>query len=199
MEENPYQPPRFDELSKIGLDAGAGTGAGGLTEGEIKAFVGKNAGYYLKKWPPPAEPYGGAMGFNWAAFLLSGFWLPYRKMYRMTLLMYGVVAGEELLEMAALAGGLANEQTLAPIGRIFGLAFSIVCGFFGNSWYLAHTRRMIGQLRTLDMQPEAYREALVRRGGTSLAASLGMFCLFVVVLFMIGFVFELLNEMGAAN
>ena len=140
MEENPYQPPRFDELPKIGPDAGAGTGDGGVSEREIRAFVGKNADYYLRKWPPPAEPYGQATGFNWAAFLLSGLWLPYRKMYRMSLLMYGVIVGEEVLEMIAVAVGWANDQSLGVIGRIVGLAFSIVCGSFGNSWYLAIPR-----------------------------------------------------------
>jgi len=54
-----------------------------LKDDEIAAFVGKKAGYYLEKWRPVLDGTGNAgnvTGFNWAACLLSGLWLPYRKM-----------------------------------------------------------------------------------------------------------------------
>src|SRR6476620_7317947 len=53
-----------------------------LTEQEARAFVGPNADYYCKHW------FSGGTGFNWAAFLLCGLWLPYRKMYVATTILY---------------------------------------------------------------------------------------------------------------
>jgi hypothetical protein len=191
MDENPYQPPRFDELPKIGPDAGPGVDASGLTEAEIRAFVGKNAGYYLRKWPSAKEQYGRARGFNWAAFLLSGLWLSYRKMYRITFLMFGILVVEEVLEEIAVTSGFANEKSLAVVGRTVGLIFSILCGAFGNAWYFAHARRAIGVIRGRDLPDEAYHEALARRGGTSVLATLGLLCLFIGVLFVVGFVIAL--------
>ncbi len=55
-----------------------------LTEEEIRAFVGSNADYFLKKWRPALEGLSNKAGFNCAAFCLSGFWFPYHKMYAAT-------------------------------------------------------------------------------------------------------------------
>lgn len=187
MDENPYQPPRFDELSQIGLDVGPGVGARGLTEAEIRAFVGKNAGYYLRKWPSANEQFGRARGFNWAGFLLSGLWLSYRKMYRIMFLLIGILAVEGVLEMIAVASGLTSESALAPFSRTVGLVFSIVCGAFGNAWYFAHARRQIAEIRGRGLPDEAYHAALARRGGTSVLGTLGVLCLLIGVLFVVGF------------
>jgi Protein of unknown function (DUF2628). len=47
---------------------------------EVRAFVQRNADYYLRKWSKTPDP-GKGIGWNWAAFFLPYFWLGYRKQY----------------------------------------------------------------------------------------------------------------------
>jgi len=185
MEDNPYRAPEFADPLTIGAPPSA-------SEKEIRAFVGRNASYYLRKWPGGIDDSGRARGFNWAAFLLSGLWLPFRKMYRITVIVFGIFAVETILEEIAVAAGVASEQGLSAVGSLLGLVFSIICGMFGNAWYLAHAKREIARIRELGLDDDAYYEALARRGGTSLLASLGLFCLFLGLMFTLGLAFEFL-------
>ncbi len=174
MEDNPYQAPEFIEPLTLGGSS--------VSEKEIRAFVGRNAGYYLRKWPGALDGPGRAQGFNWAAFLLSMLWLPYRKMYRIAFLVCGIFAAEEVVGEIAVARGLVGEQQLLLFDRVAGLVFWILCGAFANAWYLAHTKREIARIRALDLQDDAYYAALARRGGTSLLGSFGIILLFIVVM-----------------
>ena len=180
MEDNPYRAPMFDDSSPLGIDRGFGPGASDLSEAEIRAFVGRNAEFYLRKWSPARRGSGRPKRWNFAAFFLSGLWVPYRKMYRVTLIILGILVAESLLEEAAIAGGLASERMVASLNRLIGILFSIVCGTFGNAWYLAHAQREIGRIRALGLEDDAYHKALARRGGTSFLASLGFLFLFIL-------------------
>jgi Protein of unknown function (DUF2628) len=191
MEVNPYQAPKFDELPRIGADADNRPNVAGPSEAEIRAFVGKNAGYYLRKWPSSLEDHGPARGFNWAAFLLSGLWVGYRKMYRTTLIMFGLILAESVCEEIAVATSLMSEQSSASLNRIGGVIIGLICGASGNAWYLAHAKREIARVRAQGLANDAYLAALARRGGTSYLASLGLFCLFLVAAFMAGWVASL--------
>jgi hypothetical protein len=180
MEDNPYRAPAFSEPPF----APAST----LSEAEIRAFVGKKASYYLRKWPWSGDNFGRAKGFNWAAFLLSGFWLPYRKMYRTTLIFFSIIVAMTVLEEIVFAAGLVSESAATVYDRVTGLIIPIVCGRFGNAWYLAHAKREIAQIRVLGLKDEDYYLALARRGGTSVFAAIGFMLFFAVVLFGIYYV-----------
>jgi hypothetical protein len=155
-----------------------------LTEQEIRSFVGPKADYYLEKWADSLalkdESYGA--GFNWAAFFLSGLWLPYRKMYLVTLIFYGIILAESVLEDLVFIGILDEPEPPPALGRMVGLAIAIVCGWYGNRWYLSHTRAKIAELRGLGEEDEAYMQVLAKQGGRSLAASLGIFLSFMVIM-----------------
>jgi hypothetical protein len=181
MEDNPYREPAFVSQTANGLDPGFGLGADGPSDDEIRAFVGRKAGYYLRHWAPALDHSLGVTGFNMAGFFLTGLWLAYRKMYRMVFILLGILAAETLLEEFAVAGGFVKEETLKPLDFFITLIFSIVCAKFGNAWYLAHTVRQIAQVRGLGLQDEAYYKALARRGRPSLLSALGF--LILVVLF----------------
>jgi len=180
MEDNPYQAPAYTEPREIAVTS--------LSEAEIRAFVGRNAKYYLRKWSSPFGDFTTATGFNWAAFLLSGFWILYRRMYRVALIAFTIVAVPAVGTEIPAAAGLADEGTiraLNAVGNLCGFAFAIVCGIFGNAWYLAHTKRQIAQVRELGLTEEAYLRALARRGGTSFFGALGLFALFLVAIYIV--------------
>jgi Protein of unknown function (DUF2628) len=189
MEDNPYRAPVFSEPPT----APAST----LSEAEIRAFVGKKAYYYLNKWPWSLDYIGRAKGFNWAAFLLSGFWLPHRKMYRTTFIFYSIMVGMTVVEEIVFAALSVSESAATVYDRVTGLIIPIVCGIFGNGWYLAHAKREIAQIRGLGLKDDDYYAALARRGGTNFFAAIGFLLLFAVVMF--GIYLVAANVIGSSD
>jgi hypothetical protein len=186
MDDNPYRAPVSTDPVTIGVSS--------LSEKEIRAFVGKHASYYLKKWSAGLGGSGQARGFNWPGFLISFFWLAYRKMYWITAIVIGVTVIETVVEQIAVDGGFASEQGISAVSSLAGLIFSIVCGTFGNAWYLAHAKREIARVRALGLPDDAYHEALAKRGGTSFVGSLGLVFLFLVVLYAVGVAIDIFSS-----
>ncbi len=193
MDDNPYREPIFTQEPERGFDSGFGPHGIYPSEAELRAFVGKRAGYYLAKWAPTLHHSLPVGGFNWAGFFLNGLWLAYRKMYRALFILFGIVAAETLFEEFAVAGGFAKEDTLTALGRAIALILSVICGKLGNGWYLAHATRQIAAIRALGLPDEAYHHALARRGRPSFLAPLlflGLAVLFgVAVVIAADFVF----------
>jgi hypothetical protein len=174
-----------------------------LAEQEVRAFVGSRADYYLKKWHAALEGVGTGKGFNWAAFFLSGLWLPYRKMYVPAIIFYGIILLESTLEEVVFVGVLGRPEAPAILGRVVGFVAAYVCGYYGNQWYLSHTRKAVAAVRSQRMteDEEAYLKSLSEVGGTNIAASLGFLALFLIAFIFILFILELLcppGRLGAA-
>jgi hypothetical protein len=166
-----------------------------VTEQELIAFAGHNADYYLTKWRRALKTKGSGYdqvavagliltlpktGFNWAAFLLSGLWLPFRKMYVPALIFLGILLAESVLG-EVLFVGVYNRLDLQTIFiQISGFVAAMLCGTFGNRWYLAHARREIADVRTKGLEEKEHLRMLSTRGGTSLLAALGFFVFFLV-------------------
>ena len=148
---------------------------------EMTAFVGKNADYYLSRWTPLLEGENWT-AFNWAAFCFSGFWLPYRKMYKAAVIFFGIILLESILE-GRLFGGETNRER----ERVVGLVAAMVCGGYGNRWYLSHVKKVISQIRAQELPGNAFVDAISKRGGTSVGAALAFLAGFVALLFVAGF------------
>ncbi|MEW6185447.1 MAG: zinc-ribbon domain-containing protein [Thermodesulfobacteriota bacterium] len=61
-----------------------------VTEGEFKSFIGKDAGYYWRKFQNfrSTGQEGFAFTWSWPAFFLGFIWMLYRKMYLWSLLAF---------------------------------------------------------------------------------------------------------------
>ncbi|QEL19009.1 DUF2628 domain-containing protein [Limnoglobus roseus] len=136
------------------------------TEQEIRAFVGSKSDYYLSKWQVELEGDGEVKGLNWAALLLSGLWLPYRKMYRPAIIFMGLILIEMILEEVIFVAVLRRPDPPAALGRFVGLVAGGICGAFGNRWYLSHARKMIEEVRSQNLPEEDHLRVLSERGGT---------------------------------
>jgi hypothetical protein len=147
------------------------------TETEIRAAVGPNVEYYARKW---LATEGG--GFNWAAFFLAGLWLPFRKMYWATAILYSFVIAESLAEELLFVEWLGLPETPRVLERGLSMAICGLCGALGNRWYRTHVRDLIANVRAQVPDETARAAELTRRGGTSLLAALGWSVLFVVLL-----------------
>jgi tetratricopeptide (TPR) repeat protein len=151
--------------------------ADGLTETEIQVFVGRNAKYYVRKWFPDFDS---GTGFNGAAFLFAGLWLPYRKLYLHTLVLFGAFWLITAIEAVAVVAGGQGLPT--SIGRVIGLGAGVICGAFGNRWYQKRFHRAVAEGRSRELTHASYLDFLRRRGGTNLWASLGLFVAFVMAI-----------------
>lgn len=163
-----------------------------LNEQEVRAFVRKEADYYLKKWQTILEGRRQRVGFNWAAFFLTGLWLAYRKMFKVALIFYGIILILPILKSFykfytfAFLGKPETPVALDILESLVDLVAAIFCGTFGNIWYLSHTRKAINKVRRQELKEEAYFQSLSKSGGTSWGKSLAIFILFILVLTVLG-------------
>lgn len=149
---------------------------------DLRAFVGKKADYYLARWAPALRGSGSSTGFNWAAFLFGGLWLPYRKMYLVSSIFYGFIILETVLEEIVFVGVLEEPEPPAALVNMVNLVIGIVCGSLGNRWYLAHARKAVADVRAQNLDEDAAIDLLSRRGGTNLGVALAFFLAFCIVM-----------------
>jgi hypothetical protein len=102
-------------------------------------------------------------------------------MFRSTVIFFGVILLESVLEEILFVRMLRMPEPPAVSNLVVGLAAAIVCGAFGNQWYLSHARKVIADVRSQGLTEDEHLRVLARRGGTSVLASIGFFVLFVVV------------------
>ena len=151
-----------------------------ITRDEARAFIGRNAAYYLDRWALEVDCRGSAIGFNAGAFWLTGLWLPYRKLYALAIVYYAVMASV-----------VAIEQLLTPspeggsgiVGWIVAFVGACVCGTCANRWYLSRARSVVAQVRAEDLPDDEHLDRLIRRGGTNLLAAIGMLALSYLITF----------------
>lgn len=114
---------------------------------ELRQWVGVNGEYYLPKFREMKEQ-NKQTSWNWPAFLITPYWLIYRKMYA-----YG-------------AGMLAGLFVLSRIGSTFlpllSLAAYIVMGIFGNGVYMKFLEGKAAQAKTVD---EPFRSQFIAKNG----------------------------------
>jgi hypothetical protein len=154
---------------------------------ELCFFVGRKADYYLKKWAPRLEDPQADVGMNWAAFLLTGLWLAYRKMYAAAFIFFGAAVLERFSEEVVFRGLMRLPSVPMGVNLIYSLAAAIICGLFGNAWYLAHARRKIADAHAQGLEGEQLLFALSQRGGTSFFAPIGLIILGNIVIFILVF------------
>nr|PZN17871.1 MAG: hypothetical protein DIU80_23750 [Chloroflexota bacterium] len=133
---------------------------------ELTAFFGPRANYFIQQWRA-VESGGKRARFNWAAFVFSAVWLSYRKMYRLAAICYALVIVTVLLEDWLFLVFLDYPKFPDTVSRVTNLAFGLVCGLFGNRWYLAHARREIAWAKAAGFEGDLLRVMLARRGRTS--------------------------------
>jgi len=176
-------------------DESGGAYADGTTERELRTFVGRGADYYLRKWKAALSG-GTGTGFNLAAFLFSAIWFPYRKMYRLALILYAAVIAESIAEEVLVVWIMGNPELPRGLDLLINLLVGGICGAFANQWYLAHARKQIANLKSQGLPEEQYLKELARRGGTNLLVAFGFVFVFMGVTIAIVLGLELLAPGG---
>ena len=148
-----------------------------LTEREITAFVGENAGYYLRMWRARLAGTETDTGFNWAAFFLGGIWLVYRKLYGAAAFFFGIVVLESVVEVS-----LNLPRAAWYLGT---LVVSLIFGTCGNRWYFTRAEKTVSRVRTLGLAPDAELAALARLGRTNSVAAWTVYFSILVLVFLL--------------
>jgi hypothetical protein len=146
----------------------------------IQIFVGKNHGYFERKWKEAAQRKH-QLSWNWAAFLVGFGWMGYRKMYLYSWIFIGVVVAELIAELAI---GVPSSITSS-----INLGIAIGFGLKGNAWYQQHVNQRVDQILASHAHEQA-RIELARQGGTNIGAAVGFVAALLVLLGMIGVIAE---------
>jgi hypothetical protein len=145
-------------------------------EREFRAYIGPNADYYLKVWGPDFSGQNWGAGLNSAAnlpaVLISGFWLLYRKMYKVAFILFGILFAVGIMVELFVSTLKMGELPLGYSYLIVTVLVAIVVGIGANRWYLAQARRVISAMRAQGLSEEAHLKALSKQGGTNLGAAL---------------------------
>jgi hypothetical protein len=138
----------------------------------MRTFVGPNADYYVGKWRS-MEAQNKAYSWNWAAFLLSIYWMAYRKMFQPALIAAGAVL--LLVIVGMLMPPIAALTNLLVLGVAGGV------GWRGNTLYRDHVRRSIARIEAVNPDPQQRLAAAQAQGGVSMPAALGLLAVWLVV------------------
>lgn len=159
QEYAPYRSP-FSEADNYAT----GEEIDGIATEDLANVVGVNMSYYIPRFQRMNR--GGSGGWNWAAFLLSPYWLFYRKQYGLgaiyfVILMLIKVAG------AFLPADLYDPTVLAINYALMGvwLALSLLLGIKGNAFYFAHCKKKVRTAKA--KTPDLTSTELGARGGVS--------------------------------
>lgn len=130
-------------------------------DNDMRYFIDSNYSYYMNKYEDMRMS-GKKASWNWSAFIFSGYWALYRKMY---------VAG--FLMMA-----INYVISFIPVfGDLLSLVFWILVGAYGNRLYLEYVENNLANIRSLDSYEK--EKAFKRKGGTNIIVP-------IVVLILLG-------------
>lgn len=195
---NPQMAAAFDPMAGMKSDEPL---VDDITAGEAAKFIGKNTPYYLrvfsfiKKFKKSR--------FNFTAFILSGIYFLYRKMYTLGILFSVLTFGSTIasgyirtlpawqniynnLLQAQKTGqivsftnnfGLSTEDFLlfiSPlIANVISMAVMVICGLIANKCYYNHSIKKIKKIKSTT-DKELLTEALETKGGVNLPLAISI-------------------------
>lgn len=164
---------------------------------EYRAAIGLNADYYLQCWGLLGDAQPRGAGFNLGACVLSGLWLPFRKMFRVTLVYYFLVLGWAFFEELVVIR-LWNMELPGWLFSLIRLTPPAVCGLLANRWYFQFIQRLVEAAQAEEPDQDARLMLLQQRGGVSLLAAGSMVLLFSIMVGIALMIIELLAPIPVA-
>ena len=114
-----------------------------LTENNREIFekyYQNSPSYYIKQLESYQE--SGKCSFSVAAFFLGLFWMAYRKMYRVVLIIIGIILAETIIEEMLLNFNVISPDAYEVIDRLSMLVWGGVIGIISNKRiYLAGLKK----------------------------------------------------------
>ena len=160
------------------------------TENLYKAYLGnENHVYYLTKFlefdddeDPPEGWTDIAASWNWAAFLFTGFWALYRKMYGGFFICWGVVTFIHLLSKAEKWG----------LALFFQLGAMVLFALFADNFYHLHVNKKISAARKVIRGKSLLLAYLREQGGVNAWVIWGGIGILIASVLLSGFLIKYL-------
>lgn len=149
----------------------------------LSVFVGPKYAEYYERHFERFKNTGGAVSWNWPAFLIASVWLLYRKMWLLALLYWLVLP----LSLMFISGVVA--AAVGPLASVyFYYGTSILISFvlmpmFANRFYYRHAQKKIDKVTAATTSPEQQSIEVARAGGTS---SIALAVVPFILVFVIG-------------
>ncbi|HIW74485.1 MAG TPA: DUF2628 domain-containing protein [Firmicutes bacterium] len=131
---SPYYPGGYGEYSPFRVpvvDPLGGVPQGETIDGErvedVAAFVGPNSAYYLPRFYKMART-GSRLSWNWPAFLITPYWLLYRKQYVPGGILLGLEMVKTFLEAFILGTYIYPQLDMTSTAAMYQSMFSQVQG-----------------------------------------------------------------------
>jgi len=142
------------------------------------AVIGeKNTVYYLEKFQRFDQQASGLKAsWNWSAFLFSGLWLLYRKIY-LWFFVYWLL-GATLVGLVIF--NAADSSKAFDIIVYITLAFHIICGIYGNFIYYKQVNKKIEAAKLTLNDNELLEQTLSSKGGTSVGQTASFLSVFTL-------------------
>ncbi|MCA1321477.1 DUF2628 domain-containing protein [Bacillus tianshenii] len=138
----------------------------------LRAYVGKNAEYYINKWQIETGEVK-KDSWNWAAFFLGFLWLGYRKMYSVLFALVAVfLVTDVILYAIDVDGSLVNSG--------IGMGTSVFLGLMGNYFYYMQAEKSVVKNSHQDIY---LKDKIAAAGGRSI---LGVFlAIFMILVYIV--------------
>lgn len=136
----------------------------GIASEDLANMVGINMAYYMPRFQRMSQKRSG--GWNWAAFLLSPYWLFYRKQYWLGAIYFSILMVAKVVT-ALIPVDINNPTTLVINYIVAGiwLGMSVLLGIKGNAFYFAHCKKRVRSAR--QKTPDITATELGARGGVA--------------------------------
>lgn len=161
-----------------------------ITNEELRLFVGKKADYYLKQFENIQDKQPVAK-MNLPALFISIFWLFYRKMYLIGILLFLAVVVETTISNFIFINLLGYASSPKMYNGMKTFLYPAICAALANRWYLFHAKKKIEKIKQSILSEDSKPAAIKKEGGTSIVS--GIFA--PILLFFVAFVILVIIEM----
>jgi hypothetical protein len=158
----------------------------GFDEEAWRRVIGNNADYYLPRFNRLAAS-GPAPSWHWAAFLVTWWWMLYRKMWGLSFIyLFSALLLSCVLRWIGrslnVGEAVADVLSYADMAALW-----IVPPLFANQWYYSRCRALMVEAAGRARNRDEYLGFLSAKGGTGAGAWLGAaFMILLTIIFVLG-------------
>jgi len=132
----------------------------------LETFIGEDRIYYLERFRR-FQNNGAYVSWNWPAFLVTTYWLLYRKMWALAIAyLLGFTVLSSFIEYVVAQTISEDAGTLVYFVLTIAVSFVLV-PMFANRLYYDHATRKVAAIEALGLSEEQTVELVSKKGGTS--------------------------------
>ncbi|MEC4003619.1 DUF2628 domain-containing protein [Flavobacterium sp. SUN052] len=149
----------------------------------FEIFFKKSIEYYIDKVEKFEK--GKRISFNLPAFLFGIFWILYRKMYKQSLLIFGIIliftTAQQILFLKLNYSIELNKLIQFSIN----ITLCFFVGFFGNWIYIKHAKKKINEALTkFDSDEILKKKYIAKTSGTSILTVISVLFCFILIMYL---------------